>query len=168
MHFVDDMKNLILVRHAKSSWKYNVIDHQRPLKKRGRLDAALVAKALNKYDFDIDLVLCSDAVRTRMTSEIFSSELNIIPEIVKLKHDLYDFSGTNLIRTIKSCNAKVNTLMVFGHNHAITDFVNTYGSSYIDNVPTSGVVMIEFNIENWNALKPGKTLFTLFPRDFKN
>ncbi|WJJ95351.1 SixA phosphatase family protein [Algibacter luteus] len=161
------MKKLILIRHAKSSWEYDVIDHQRPLKERGYKDAALVSKALQKLNLNIDLVLCSDAVRTRMTSEIFISELNINPEIVKLNHDLYDFSGNDLIRTIKSCDTTVNTLMVFGHNHAITDFVNTYGSTFIDNVPTSGVVIIEFNIDNWNALKPGITQNTFFPRNFK-
>lgn len=161
------MKKLILIRHAKSSWEYDVIDHQRPLKERGYKDAALVSKALQKLNLNIDLVLCSDAVRTRMTSEIFISELNINPEIVKLNHDLYDFSGNDLIRTIKSCDTTVNTLMVFGHNHAITDFVNTYGSTFIDNVPTSGVVIIEFDIDNWKALKPGITQNTFFPRNFK-
>ena len=161
------MKKLILIRHAKSSWEYDVIDHQRPLKERGYKDAALVSKVLQKLNLNIDFVLCSDAVRTRMTSEIFISELNINPEIVKLNHDLYDFSGNDLIRTIKSCDTTVNTLMVFGHNHAITDFVNTYGSTFIDNVPTSGVVIIEFDIDNWKALKPGITQNTFFPRNFK-
>ena len=162
------MKQLILIRHAKSSWEHDVIDHQRPLKERGLKDAAIVSNALNKLDLSIDLVLSSDAMRTKMTLEIFKSKMSFNPEIVEFNHDLYDFSGIDLIRTIKSCDAEINTLMIFGHNHAITDFVNTYGSTYIDNVPTSGVVILEFNIDNWNSLKPGKTLKTLFPRDFKN
>ena len=57
--------------------------------------------------------------------------------------------------------------MLFGHNYAITAFVNTYGDKYIDNVPTSGLVAIEFDMDHWNELKPGKTLITLFPRDLK-
>ena len=40
------MKELILIRHAKSSWKYNVIDHERPLTDRGLEDAMLVSNYL--------------------------------------------------------------------------------------------------------------------------
>jgi phosphohistidine phosphatase len=82
-------------------------------------------------------------------------------------HELYDFSGENLIKVLKSVDNSINNLMVFGHNHAITHFVNTYGDTFIDNVPTCGVVIIEFDIENWKNLKSGKTTKTLFPRDLK-
>ena len=77
------------------------------------------------------------------------------------------FQGENLLQVIKNCDDTVNNLMVFGHNHAITAFVNTYGDKFIDNVPTCGVVIIEFNINNWKDLKKGKTVKTLFPKDLK-
>lgn len=162
------MKKLILVRHAKSSWKHDVIDHQRPLKDRGINDSNLVSEFLNKKDLKVDLVLCSDAVRTTMTADIFISNLNIEKSNVQFNHGLYDFAGADLVRVIKSCNNAVNSLMVFGHNHAITAFVNTYGDKYVDNVPTSGVTVIEFDIDTWDNLKVGKTIFTIFPRDLKS
>lgn len=161
------MKKLILVRHAKSSWEYNVIDHERPLKKRGINDAQIISKDLITNFLDVDLVLSSDAMRTKSTASIFISNLNINEEIFTLNHDLYDFSGENLVKTIKQCHDKINCLMVFGHNHAITTFVNTFGDKYIDNVPTCGVVIIEFEINSWKNLNQGKTLKTVFPRDFK-
>lgn len=161
------MKKIILVRHAKSSWKHNVIDHERPLNERGLKDANLVSIALKERSLNIDLVLSSDAMRAKTTANIFVSNLNIDRSIVHLNHELYDFSGTNLIEVIKACDGPVNTLMLFGHNHAMTAFVNTYGDSYIDNVPTSGVVVIEFDIINWKELNKGKTIQTLFPRDLK-
>ncbi|MGB5419549.1 SixA phosphatase family protein [Algibacter sp.] len=161
------MKKLILVRHAKSSWEYDVTDHERPLKSRGYKDADIVSKAL-KGRLKPDLVISSDAARTKETSDIFVSNLNINTDIVTYNHDLYDFSGANLLQVIKSCDNIINTLMIFGHNHALTAFVNTYGDTYIDNVPTSGVVIIEFDINQWHDLKPGKTLTTLFPRDLKS
>lgn len=161
------MRKLILVRHAKSSWKHNVIDHERPLNERGFKDANLVSISLKERSLNIDLVLSSDAMRAKTTANIFISNLNIDRSIVHLNHELYDFSGTNLIEVIKACDDSVNTLMLFGHNHAITAFVNTYGNSYIDNVPTSGVVVIEFDIINWKKLNNGNTIQTLFPRDLK-
>ena len=162
------MKKLVLVRHAKSSWEHDVIDHQRPLKKRGFEDADLVSKSFKNQVIKADLVVSSDAIRAKTTAEIFISNLNIDESIVQLNHDLYDFSGMDLIRVIKSCDDTINTLMVFGHNHAITAFVNTYGDKYIDNVPTSGLVALEFEIDQWEELKPGKTFATIFPRDLKS
>ena len=160
------MKRLILVRHAKSSWEHSVTDHDRPLKTRGINDANAVSKALIGH-FQPDIVLSSDAVRTSITANIFISNLNIEEKIVQFIPDLYDFSGSNLLQVIKSCENHINTLMIFGHNHALTSFVNSYGDTYIDNVPTSGVVVIEFEIDLWKHLTPGKTIYTLFPRDLK-
>ncbi len=161
------MKTLILVRHAKSSWKHNVIDHERPLNKRGQNDAEIVSKYLKSSDLKIDKVLSSDAVRAKTTAEAFVLNLEIDKNIMDLDHNLYDFSGYNLIKTIKDIDASVNNLMVFGHNHAITDFVNTYGDKPIDNVPTCGVTIIDFDIDNWADLNSGKTVYTLFPKDLK-
>ena len=162
------MKKLVLVRHAKSSWEHDVTDHQRPLKKRGFKDADMVSNSFKKKSLTADFLISSDAIRAKTTAEIFISNLNIDESIVRFIHDLYDFSGKSLLRVIKSCDDTINTLMVFGHNNALTDFVNTFGDKYIDNVPTSGLVIIEFNIDNWKGLKPGKTSYTLFPRDLKS
>jgi len=161
------MKKLILVRHAKSSWKHNVIDHERPLNKRGLEDASLVAKAFENYGFSVDLVIGSDAYRAKKTLEIFMSKLEIDPIKVNYNHDLYDFSGELLTQVIKSCSASVNNLMIFGHNHAITEFVNFYGNKAIDNVPTCGVVIIDFKTNDWNSIEKGDTTLTLFPKDLK-
>ena len=161
------MKKLILIRHAKSSWEYNVKDHERPLNTRGLKDASAVSGEL-KGLFYPDLVLISSAIRTQETATIFISNLKISEKIIQSNHDLYDFSGSDLLKVIKTCNNSIKELMIFGHNHAITAFVNSYGDLTIDNVPTCGVVVLEFEIDNWSDLKPGKTLKTLFPRDLKN
>lgn len=162
------MKNLILVRHAKSSWEYDVIDHERPLKNRGINDANLIANKLKLLNLKIDQVLVSDANRTKLTSEIILPILGIDERIVKFNHKLYDFSGHDLVEVVKGCNDDIDYLMIFGHNHAITAFVNSYGNKYIDNVPTCGVVHIAFEINRWSQIKSGTTKFTLFPRDIKH
>ena len=161
------MKHLILIRHAKSSWEYDVIDHERPLNNRGINDASLVSNALKELDFKIGSVICSDARRTAQTADFFIANLNIIPEIVEYSHELYDFDGRSLTTVVKNCDDAIKNLMVFGHNHAITSFVNNYGSQYIDNVPTCGVTIMEFDISSWSDLKKGETIQTIFPRDLK-
>ncbi|MCB9738448.1 MAG: histidine phosphatase family protein [Deltaproteobacteria bacterium] len=61
-------RELLIARHAKSSWKSNAIDdHSRPLNARGQRDAPVVAAALLQADLWPDRVYSSDALRTRET-----------------------------------------------------------------------------------------------------
>ena len=61
------MKRLLLMRHAKSSWKQPVADATRHLNERGARDARAVALELELMDFEPDLVLASNAARCRET-----------------------------------------------------------------------------------------------------
>ncbi|WP_100615705.1 SixA phosphatase family protein [Confluentibacter citreus] len=161
------MKKLIVVRHAKSSWEHDVIDHERPLESRGFSDAKMVSDGLKHLDLSVDIVISSDATRAKTTAELFVSNLEIDENLLTFNHDLYDFSGEKLLNTIKSTHNEIDNLMVFGHNYAITFFVNKFGDKYIDNVPTCGVVILEFDIPYWTNLKHGKTIKTIFPRHLR-
>ena len=71
------MKFLYLLRHAKSSWKDpGMDDHDRPLNKRGRHGAKIVAKYLRKSEITFDLVICSTATRAKQTLEPIVKEVN--------------------------------------------------------------------------------------------
>lgn len=161
------MKRLIIVRHAKSSWEYDVIDHQRPLKNRGRNDALLVSNEFKSYNLKPEIIFSSDAERAKKTAEIFKKVLEIEDSLILLKPELYDFGGIELLKFIKSIPEDLNFIMIFGHNHAITAFVNEFGNKYTGNVPTSGLTMIEFDIDSWSQLEKGKTLMSIYPRDLK-
>jgi len=125
------VKTLLIVRHAKSSWEYPVDDKDRTLKLRGIQDAHLVANhIIDKIDTP-DVIYSSIANRALHTCAIFTRCLNYPFNKVVLKESMYDFGGSGLVETVKSCNDEVDTLMVFGHNHAITAVVNTYGSQLL-------------------------------------
>ena len=161
------MKQLILVRHGKSSWQYDVIDRERPLKSRGINDAIKVSKAFLDYNINIDRMFSSPANRALSTCKLFFEQLNIPESQIQIEEDLYDFSGENVLNFIKKMDDRLDTVMIFGHNHAFTAIVNTYGDRYINNLPTSGLAIIEFNINNWKHLKLGHTKDILFPRDYR-
>ncbi len=161
------MKKIIFVRHGKSSWEYDVSDVDRPLKKRGNTDAGLVSEAFSSCDIRPEVVFSSPAKRAFETCKIFVRNLKIIEENVRINEDLYDFGGQNVVQFIKLMPDKYKTVIIFGHNHALTSIVNTYGNIYIDNLPTSGLVAIAFDIDNWKDLKQGETVKTIFPRDLK-
>ncbi|MCC1485612.1 SixA phosphatase family protein [Winogradskyella immobilis] len=161
------MKQLILVRHGKSSWQYDVIDKERPLKKRGINDAKRVSAIFNTKTIVVDAVFSSPANRALSTCKIFIEELKISESKLKINEDLYDFSGERVLNFIKKMDDRLDTVMIFGHNHALTAIVNTYGDRYINNLPTSGLAILEFNIDNWKHLKLGHTKDVLFPRDYR-
>ncbi len=160
------MKRLFLVRHAKSSWEYNVSDYERPLNARGFKDAQLVSNELIGH-LNPEIVLSSDAMRAKTTANIFMTNLKVNEKIFKLNHSLYDFSGKNVLEVIKNVENSISELLIFGHNNAITSIVNSYGNLHINNVPTCGVVGIEFESDTWKDIERGITIKTLFPRDLK-
>ena len=83
------MKTLILVRHAKSSWKHNVDDKERPLKNRGNTDAELVSIALKYRDLELDQIYSSPANRALSTCKIFINNLNIENDKIIIENNLY-------------------------------------------------------------------------------
>lgn len=161
------MKEITFVRHGKSSWKYDVSDSKRPLKKRGIEDVRLVSEAFSKYDFEPDLIFTSPAKRAHDTCKNFIRNASFSEDKVQIIDQLYDFGGQGVINFIRSLDNNLTKIMVFGHNHAFTSIANTYGTKYIDNVPTSGLFKIDFEIDNWSDLDQGKTVLTIFPRDLK-
>lgn len=161
------MKTLYMVRHAKSSWKHDVIDHKRPLKKRGDNDAILVSNYVSKEVKKPNKIISSDAVRALTTAEYFKKAFNISEDDFVVNHNLYDFSGHKVMDIIKNLDNSLDRVMIVGHNHAFTSVANMLGNKYIDNVPTCGFVEIQFDDTQWNTISTGTTIQTIFPRDLK-
>jgi phosphohistidine phosphatase len=156
---------ITLIRHAKSSWDYNVIDHDRPLSARGISDAQLVFSEFKKTFQDKGVVFSSTSKRTSQTAKVFCSILTIDIDKILFKQELYTFNSSDLEKIIKSNLHE--SLIIFGHNNAITDFVNKFGNYYIENVPTCGIVILKFEESNTITPKKGVIIKTIFPRDLK-
>jgi len=161
------MKTLYLVRHAKSSWKHDVDDHKRPLKNRGERDGRLVSKKVKTEIDPPQKIITSDATRAFSTAQFFKEALKIPDANFETTHELYDFSGQNVMRIIKNLDNNLDSIMIVGHNHAFTSVANMLGNRYIENVPTCGFVMLEFDEKKWSDITTGKTVKTIFPRDLK-
>ena len=161
------MKTVIFVRHGKSSWEYQVDDKDRPLKERGIRDAHLVAKALRSENRTIDFAFSSPANRALHTCMIFLRTLNYNLEDLDISNSLYDFSGDSIHRFLKGVDNEYNTVLLFGHNYAFTNLVNMLGDAYVENLPTSGMAIIELDVENWSDLQKGKTKKLVFPKDLR-
>ena len=161
------MKKLFLIRHAKSSWEAPLRDYDRPLMKSGIRDAHLVSSNILKHVPKTYLMWSSAAKRAAETALIFAQNISYPLESIVFKEELYTFDDKKLEDIIKSCPNEYDNLILFGHNEAITNFVNKFGSVSIDNVSTSGFVSINFESTNWNTIQNGNTVKTIFPRDLK-
>lgn len=161
------MKTIVLIRHAKSSWDHDVSDLNRPLSKRGVTDANLLATAFIDSNFYPDAIYSSPANRALTTCHIFIENLSLSEKMLSIEEQLYDFGGNRVLQFIKSLNNDLDKVMIFGHNHAFTALTNSLGDKTIDNLPTSGLVMIHFNVDTWKAMTKGTTKMILKPKDFK-
>ncbi|GFD73708.1 MULTISPECIES: SixA phosphatase family protein [Tenacibaculum] len=162
------MKTLYIVRHAKSSWKYeSVKDIDRPLKERGINDAHLLSKYLAEEIKRPDVFLSSSANRALHTAVIFCENFGYPLSNLKIKRQLYSFSDGYLVKTVKALDDSFNSAIVFSHDHGINSFVNKFGNKPIAHVTTCGVVGIEFDTKHWKDIKKGNTVLVEFPKNHR-
>jgi phosphohistidine phosphatase len=112
------MKTLLILRHAKSSWKEaELADHDRPLNKRGKRDAPRIGKLVRQEDLVPDLILSSTAKRAHKTSEAVAEESGYRGE-VQLIPELYAAPPEAYLEAVKGLRDEYSRVMVVGHNRA--------------------------------------------------
>lgn len=147
------MKEVLVSRHAKSSWSDESLgDHDRPLNKRGLRDAPRMASWLANQDLVPDLVLSSSANRARTTAEMYceqwSSQAVIHPQIVD---DFYLASPDVYIEYLQRLDPKWNRVMVVGHNPGLEMLVQQWVGVF-EVMPTAAIAQIQFDATNWSAI----------------
>lgn len=163
----NNMKRLIILRHAKSSWDYpELSDYERPLNSRGNKDAEMMSLKLSKRLDHIDSAILSSSKRTELTYEYFKNKINFKSEF--FTDELYHASSKKIISIIKDTNSDINSLMVLGHNPGLTETVNFLTNHFLYNLPTTGIIIIKFNINSWNKIsEKGDLEWIKFPKDYK-
>lgn len=164
------MKELILVRHAKSSWNNpGLSDHDRPLNNRGKRDAPVMAQYLFEDLDKVDAIISSTAVRAKLTAKHFQKVFEDSLEFVDSTEDLYHASSDDILEVVSAIADQHNRVLIFGHNPGFTSFANLYAKEYIDNVPTCGIVGIRFNASQWSDVTKynGIVTFFFYPKMFQ-
>ena len=162
------MKKLILIRHAKSSWKdMSLTDFNRPLNGRGKSDGPLMASYLsNRFD-NFDFLHSSSSLRTFETSKYFINQIQF--EKVEYDDSLYHCSATSILNMIRSYSDNYQSVMIIAHNPGLTNLINSITNISLDNLPTTGLAEIEFNINSWSDISnENSNLVDLkFPKQLK-
>lgn len=155
------MKTLYLMRHAKSSWKdITLDDFDRPLNKRGQRDAPFMGELLNKRGIKPDIIYSSPANRTKTTAQIIAKKVGYTKPI-KFENKIYESNLISLKNIIYGINNKHNIVFLFGHNPCLNIFVEDFCPFY-ENIPTCGIVMLEFSCESWDEISMENCNFALF------
>lgn len=163
------MKTIILVRHAKSSWDDpSWTDFNRPLNKRGLKDAPYMSKLFKGKGIKPEIVFSSPANRAYSTAKFFIEELEIKEETVIKDNNIYEKGSRYIINVLKNLDNNKHSVIVFGHNPDITSLSSYFSGEYFENVPTCGIICIDFEIEKWEEIDKinGKLRFFEYPKMF--
>ena len=148
------MKTLLLLRHAKSSWKdSDVRDFDRPLNQRGLKAAPAIGRLIKKRKLQPDLVLSSPAERARQTTQLVIEAAGLKTEL-RYDERIYEASVARLLEIVSELDDEAGFVMLVGHNPGFEELLEIL-TGEAHNLPTAALAWIELNIEKWNKVRAG-------------
>ena len=150
------MKQVLLMRHAKSSWADGgITDFERPLNKRGKRVAPNMAKYLASQQAAPELIISSPAARAAATANMVSeaiAESEPIP--IRYEPNLYHAPAQEYLRVLATADlGEISRLMFVGHNPGLEDLVESLTGKW-EILPTAAIVQLEFEASGWQEISP--------------
>ena len=136
------MKELLVLRHAKSSWEWSVEDRNRPLQPKGIKAIIAVAQHWKKKFQTFETIVSSPANRALHTAIILAHEIGFPLSQVSIKETLYSFNSEDVLRQIKQLDDRFSKIILVGHNPAFS-----YAADYLSVKPTP-----QLKTANWISL----------------
>ncbi len=147
------MKTLILMRHAKAVQADGLqTDFERSLNERGKEDATEMGKRLLDKKLIPDLVICSAAKRTTKTAKIVAEQLSYNEHNIQKEFELYNCTVDEALNVIRRVNDECKTVVLVGHNPAITSLAGYLTNELIEGLPTAGQACIQFKGISWKQV----------------
>lgn len=145
------MKTLLILRHAKSSWKQPALDdHDRPLSPRGARDAPRMGALLRRRGLTPDLIVSSTAVRARTTANRVADRSGCGGG-VRLDRRLYLARPETIAAVAGDLGGGATRLLVVGHNPGLEELVaRLTGAAEI--LPTAALAQVRLPIDAWSGL----------------
>ena len=162
------MKEIILIRHAKSSWKDPKLpDKFRDLNKRGKKDVILIGTVLAGLNIIPDLMFTSPAKRAKKTCKAIAKQINFNLKDISELDVLYHGCVGDIFDRLKMISSTYSSIMLFGHNPTFNYLADELlKDGFLENIVTTGVVQIHFDINRWSGLTTdiGELKLYTFPR----
>jgi len=145
------MKTVLLMRHAKSSWKHEDLkDIDRPLNKRGKRDAPKMGEKLAKKKKTPQLILCSNAKRARQTAKAVAKASGYDGKI-KRYSELYLAEPQAYIDALRQTPDELDSAMVIGHNPGLESLLQQL-SGRVETLSTSAIAFVDLPIDSWKEV----------------
>ena len=150
------MKKLLIIRHAKAeSGDLKIKDFDRPLSQSGVEDAKQMGQKLLQKSISLDGVISSPALRAITTAQVICNELGLNQENIILELNIYEAAVSQLLKTINNIDNRLCSVVLFGHNPGLTMLSRDLTNADIYDLPTCGMVMLEFEVDEWNLVSAG-------------
>ena len=150
------MKELVLLRHAKSNSEYLVDDIDRPLSIKGIKRIVKISKKKCIIFKNTDIVLSSPANRTLHTAQLMMRQLDYNYDKLIIDIKLYTFNANDLIDYVHGLDNQWGKVILVGHNPALTELVNHFSQKKIIHLRTAGFAKITFDSDDWKSLTLGE------------
>lgn len=149
------MKTLLILRHAKSSWKDpNLADAERPLKQSGKRAAELIGIFLRTKRLNPQLAWCSPAVRARETLEIVLNSGRLEVE-VRFEARLYMAGPRAFLQVLSQTEHDRDQILLVGHNPGLEELLFKL-TRQARSMPTGALAKVAFGIEKWSEIEEAK------------
>jgi len=162
------MKRLYLIRHATALPRDNQVpDFERSLVPKGAKEAKKIARRIGKNGQLEGVLISSPANRALETAHIFAKAWDYPVQKIILKQELYDFGGAKeFLPLIQSFDESWETVVMFGHDPAISELAQTLAKGFQEVMPKAGAVGISWNAESWKQITPesGRLILLEFPK----
>ena len=139
------MKRLVLLRHAKSSWDFNVSDKDRPLTEKGINRITMISVNSSNVLSGADLIFSSPANRALHTACIMINSLGLSFNKIVLKKELYTFELSKLLDFIFNISDDYNSVICVGHNPAFSEAISHLSKTDFIHLPTSAWAELNFS-----------------------
>ena len=146
------MKELLFLRHAKSSWEWSINDKDRPLQPKGMKAIAAVAKHWQDLFLSFEYIISSPANRAMHTAMILAQEINFPLNRLQLEEHLYSFDQKQIIALVKQFDNQLKKLILVGHNPAFTSAARYFSNQSLPELKTADWVHLRFNQKAWKDL----------------
>ena len=162
------MKTLLLMRHAKSSWKESELkDFDRPLNKRGKKSAPLMGHMIADQELVPDRIICSPAVRARQTAEAFVKTAGYKGDI-EFNEGYYMGEPSSYLEPLAKLPDEVERVLIVGHNPGLEALLQLL-TSRIESLSTGAIAYLVLPIKHWQELNKdtqGELIQLWLPREF--
>lgn len=145
------MKTLLIMRHAKSSWKEKKLtDIERPLKHRGEKDAEAMGQLLKKKGIVPDQIVSSPAIRARMTAEAVAKKSGYAKEIHYVDR-LFMAEASQILEVLNNLAEPNETVLLVGHNPGLEYTVQLLSREIVP-LPTATIAYLKVPVDLWKNL----------------